>query len=62
MKVINRLFDWFLGIFVSFDMWKEARDKKAIVEIMEAEKIIAELERDIFYIKRTGKGFKEQKD
>jgi hypothetical protein len=43
-------------------MWKEARDKKAIVEIMEAEKIIAELERDIFYIKRTGKGFKEQKD
>ena len=62
MKLISKLFDWFLGIFVSFDMWREARDKKAIVEIMEAEKMIAELERDIFYIKRTGKGFKEQND
>lgn len=62
MKLISKLFDWFLGIFVSFDMWREARDKKTIVEIMEAEKMIAELEPDIFYIKRTGKGFKEQND
>jgi predicted AlkP superfamily phosphohydrolase/phosphomutase len=62
MKLIGKLFDWFLGIFVSFDIWRESQDKKAIVEIMEAEKMVAELERDIEYIRRTGKKFKEQND
>jgi hypothetical protein len=62
MKLISKLFDWVLGIFVSFDIWRESQDKKAIVEIMEAEKMIAEMERDIEYIRRTGKKFKEQND
>jgi hypothetical protein len=57
---MSKLFNWFAGIYQSFQLWTEARDKKAIADIMEAQKRIATLERDIYFIKRTGKNFAQQ--
>jgi ABC-type branched-subunit amino acid transport system ATPase component len=59
-KPIPKRENWFWRIFKSFIMWQEAVDKKSKVDLLIAEKRIAELERDILYIRKTGKKFEDQ--